>query len=202
MSFLSPETHTRDYRVAYVRTDRFRIAPRFGAIPKRLTQCARFSKMGKILSQDAGISRTYSPLWPSLRSARRRERLTLLSTRFVSPLTGHTKAACIVESRSSLCAGPRRVGLCARGLIHRLPVSMIHAPPASGVTMAKRRTTATTIFMMIMRHYPVLVRANAANVEGAAIDQIIFPLIAFGTIFPTFAALQFVANVAGGALWS
>ncbi|VVE84443.1 VUT family protein [Pandoraea sputorum] len=52
------------------------------------------------------------------------------------------------------------------------------------------------------RRYSVLTRANGANVVGAAVDSLIFPLIAFGTIFPTIAALQFVAKLAGGALWS
>jgi hypothetical protein len=61
---------------------------------------------------------------------------------------------------------------------------------------------ASAIVFQAARCYPVLARANAANVAGAAIDSIIFPLIAFGTIFPTFAALQFAAKVAGGALWS
>lgn len=52
------------------------------------------------------------------------------------------------------------------------------------------------------RRYPLLKRANGANLVGAALDSLIFPLIAFGTIFPTIAALQFVAKIAGGALWS
>jgi uncharacterized PurR-regulated membrane protein YhhQ (DUF165 family) len=52
------------------------------------------------------------------------------------------------------------------------------------------------------RRYPLLTRANGANVAAAALDSLIFPLIAFGTIFPTIAALQFVAKIAGGAPWS
>ncbi|KVH63122.1 hypothetical protein WS89_08895 [Burkholderia sp. MSMB1072] len=61
---------------------------------------------------------------------------------------------------------------------------------------------ASAIVFQIARHVPILTRANGANVAGAAVDSIIFPLIAFGAIFPMIATLQFVAKVAGGALWS
>ncbi|VWD24060.1 hypothetical protein BLA50215_04150 [Burkholderia lata] len=61
---------------------------------------------------------------------------------------------------------------------------------------------ASAIVFQLARRFPILARANGANVAGAAVDSIIFPLIAFGTVFPTIAALQFVAKVAGGALWS
>lgn len=63
-------------------------------------------------------------------------------------------------------------------------------------------SVASAIVFQLARRYPVLARANGANVAGAAVDSMVFPLIAFGTIFPTIAALQFVAKVAGGAAWS
>lgn len=47
-----------------------------------------------------------------------------------------------------------------------------------------------------------LYRANCSNVAGAAVDSMIFPTLAFGALMPQIVALQFVAKVAGGALWS
>lgn len=47
-----------------------------------------------------------------------------------------------------------------------------------------------------------LFRANGSNVAGAAVDSLVFPTLAFGVLMPHIVALQFVAKVAGGALWS
>ena len=47
-----------------------------------------------------------------------------------------------------------------------------------------------------------LFRANGSNIAGAAVDSLIFPTIAFGALMPTIVLSQFVAKVAGGALWS
>ncbi len=53
-----------------------------------------------------------------------------------------------------------------------------------------------------MRARGFLVRSNASNVAGAAVDSIVFPTIAFGALLPQIVALQFVAKVAGGAVWA
>ena len=45
-------------------------------------------------------------------------------------------------------------------------------------------------------------RANGSNVAGAAVDSILFPTIAFGALLPHIVVAQFVAKVAGGAVWS
>jgi uncharacterized PurR-regulated membrane protein YhhQ (DUF165 family) len=45
-------------------------------------------------------------------------------------------------------------------------------------------------------------RANGSNVAGAAVDSLIFPTLAFGVLMPHIVAMQFVAKVAGGAIWS
>lgn len=45
-------------------------------------------------------------------------------------------------------------------------------------------------------------RANGSNVAGAAVDSLIFPTLAFGVLMPHIMALQFVAKVAGGAVWA
>ena len=47
-----------------------------------------------------------------------------------------------------------------------------------------------------------LFRANGSNIAGAAVDSIIFPTLAFGVLMPHIVALQFVAKVAGGAVWA
>jgi len=45
-------------------------------------------------------------------------------------------------------------------------------------------------------------RANISNTAGAAVDSLLFPTIAFGVLMPEIVVLQFVAKVAGGAIWS
>lgn len=45
-------------------------------------------------------------------------------------------------------------------------------------------------------------RANGSNVVGAAVDSLLFPTIAFGALMPHIVAMQFVAKVAGGAIWA
>lgn len=54
---------------------------------------------------------------------------------------------------------------------------------------------------------PWVERSNASNVVGAAADSLIFVTVAFYGILPTavllqIIALQFIAKVAGGLLWS
>ena len=45
-------------------------------------------------------------------------------------------------------------------------------------------------------------RANLSNTAGSAVDSVLFPTIAFGVLMPEIVVLQFLAKVAGGALWS
>ena len=47
-----------------------------------------------------------------------------------------------------------------------------------------------------------MVRANGSNVAGAAVDSLVFPTLAFGALMPQIVLAQFVAKVAGGALWA
>ena len=47
-----------------------------------------------------------------------------------------------------------------------------------------------------------LLRSNGSNIVGAAVDSLLFPTIAFGSFMPWIVALQFVAKVAGGAIWA
>jgi len=47
-----------------------------------------------------------------------------------------------------------------------------------------------------------LARSMKSNVAGAAVDSMVFPLLAFGSFMPLIVLGQFVAKVAGGAMWS
>lgn len=47
-----------------------------------------------------------------------------------------------------------------------------------------------------------LIRANGSNVAGSAVDSVVFPTIAFGGLMLEIVALQFVAKVGGGYVWS
>lgn len=47
-----------------------------------------------------------------------------------------------------------------------------------------------------------LVRVNGSNVVSAAVDSLLFPTIAFGAFLPWIVLGQFVAKVAGGAVWA
>lgn len=47
-----------------------------------------------------------------------------------------------------------------------------------------------------------LFRANGSNLAGAAVDSLIFPTLAFGVLMPHIVALQFVAKITGGLIWS
>lgn len=45
-------------------------------------------------------------------------------------------------------------------------------------------------------------RSNLSNVAGAAVDSLVFPTIAFGVLMPQIVAMQFLAKILGGAVWS
>jgi len=47
-----------------------------------------------------------------------------------------------------------------------------------------------------------LVRVNGSNIAGSAVDSVVFPTIAFGSLMPEIVALQFVAKIGGGFIWS
>ena len=44
-------------------------------------------------------------------------------------------------------------------------------------------------------------RAHISNTAGAAVDSLVFPLIAFGTLMPFIVFGQFAAKTVGAALW-
>lgn len=53
-----------------------------------------------------------------------------------------------------------------------------------------------------LRNQPWMQRCVGGSVAGAAVDSLIFPTLAFGGLMPLIALMQFVAKVAGGALWA
>jgi uncharacterized PurR-regulated membrane protein YhhQ (DUF165 family) len=79
--------------------------------------------------------------------------------------------------------------------------------PAAGqiaVASAVAFTAAAVVDWSVFIRLPGswLRRANGSNIAGAAVDSLIFPTLAFGVLMPHIVALQFVAKVAGGALWA
>jgi uncharacterized PurR-regulated membrane protein YhhQ (DUF165 family) len=45
-------------------------------------------------------------------------------------------------------------------------------------------------------------RVNGSNIAGSIVDSLIFPTIAFGALMPEIVALQILAKVFGGFIWS
>lgn len=75
---------------------------------------------------------------------------------------------------------------------------MIAIASASAFTLAA--LTDFAVFSKVSGSW--LKRSNASNVAAAAVDSIVFPTIAFGALMPHIVAMQFVAKVAGGAVWA
>ena len=71
---------------------------------------------------------------------------------------------------------------------------------ASAVSFTAAAVVDWTVFAKVFGSWTK--RANASNVAGAAVDSLIFPTLAFGVLMPHIVAMQFVAKVAGGAIWS
>lgn len=61
---------------------------------------------------------------------------------------------------------------------------------------------ADSLVYVRLRHLPWLQRANGSNVVGAAVDSLVFPVLAFGGFPVWIIAGQFLAKTAGGAVWS
>lgn len=47
-----------------------------------------------------------------------------------------------------------------------------------------------------------MIRVNGSNIAGSAVDSVVFPTIAFGGLMLEIVALQFIAKVGGGYIWS
>ena len=63
-------------------------------------------------------------------------------------------------------------------------------------------SVADTLTYHVLRHRAWMVKVNGSNVVSAAVDSLVFPTLAFGMLLPLVVFGQFVAKVAGGALWA
>lgn len=72
---------------------------------------------------------------------------------------------------------------------------------ASAVAFALSEIVDTLVYQAAFRR-PWLVKANASNAVGAAVDSLIFPTIAFGSFLPGIVLAQFAMKVWGGAIWA
>lgn len=61
---------------------------------------------------------------------------------------------------------------------------------------------ADTIVYHILRRQPKMQRVNGSNAVSAAVDSLVFPTLAFGSLMPTIVAGQFLAKVVGGYIWA
>lgn len=81
--------------------------------------------------------------------------------------------------------------------IQALPIAI-----ASCVAFAAAAIVDTIVYQALA-HRPRMTKMNASNLASAAVDSVVFPLLAFG--FPLMWGIvvgQFVAKVAGGFLWA
>jgi uncharacterized PurR-regulated membrane protein YhhQ (DUF165 family) len=86
-------------------------------------------------------------------------------------------------------------------------VSYLWNPAAGPIALASflafaLAMSADTIAYHFLRNKPWMIRSNGSNVAGAAVDSLVFPTIAFGGLLLHIVALQFVAKIVGGLIWS
>jgi hypothetical protein len=61
---------------------------------------------------------------------------------------------------------------------------------------------ADTLVYRYLKDKEWMIRVNGSNIAGSAVDSVVFPTIAFGGLMLEIVALQFVAKVGGGYIWS
>lgn len=71
---------------------------------------------------------------------------------------------------------------------------------ASAVAWAAASSADALVYALLERR-PRWQRVNGSNVVGAAVDSLLFPTLAFGALLPLIVVGQFLAKVAGGAVW-
>lgn len=72
---------------------------------------------------------------------------------------------------------------------------------ASVIAFAASGAVDAIVFQKLI-HRQWGVKANASNTAGAAVDSVVFPLIAFGGLSVWVVGGQFIAKVIGGFLWT
>lgn len=86
-------------------------------------------------------------------------------------------------------------------------VSYLFNPTAGTIALASFvafafSMIADSIAYHFLRHKSWVIRSNGSNIAGAAVDSIAFPTIAFGGLMLEIVALQFIAKLFGGSVWS
>lgn len=80
--------------------------------------------------------------------------------------------------------------------------------PAAGIIAVASLVAFVAAALVNACVYQLMIRqawlrkSNAGNVAAAAVDSVLFPVIAFGAFLPAIVLAQFVCKTAGGALWS
>lgn len=72
---------------------------------------------------------------------------------------------------------------------------------ASFVAFSSAATVDSLVYHLL-RRYPRWLRINGSNVPSAAVDSLVFPVLAFGGFPWTIIVGQFLAKTLGGFLWS
>jgi len=86
-------------------------------------------------------------------------------------------------------------------------ITAVANPSAINIAIASATAFSVSAFAdwmayELLRKKAWIIRSNGSNVVGAAVDSFLFPTLAFGVFMPHIVALQFVAKVGGGAVWS
>jgi queuosine precursor transporter len=98
---------------------------------------------------------------------------------------------------------PRMAALIASGSLLSWLVNRNAGPIAlaSFVAFAASGAADTLAYHALSRR-TWLVKVNGSNVVSAAVDSMVFPTLAFGMLLPWVVLGQFIAKVAGGAIWA
>lgn len=94
------------------------------------------------------------------------------------------------------------------GLIATASIVSYAINPATGMIAFASLTAfclsmvADTVAYQYLKNKDWMVRVNGSNTAGALVDSVVFPTIAFGGLMIEIVALQFIAKLGGGFIWS
>jgi uncharacterized PurR-regulated membrane protein YhhQ (DUF165 family) len=98
------------------------------------------------------------------------------------------------------------LGAVLSGAVSLLPTgfawSAARIAAASATAIFAADVADALVYHRLRERWGFLARVNGSNVVGAAVDSLLFPLLAFGVWLPWIVAGQFAAKVLGGAVWS
>lgn len=70
---------------------------------------------------------------------------------------------------------------------------------ASAISFAAAAVADWAVFSRLSGYWN---RRHSSNVAGAAVDSLLFPTLAFGSLMPGVVIVQFAMKVVGGAIWT